>query len=129
MVTGSAESLELNEAGQVRGYASRYNGGDSDLGRSAWLFDGAATFDIGLTGAEHTRNDGYKESVSYELNEAGQVNGVSRLTTVVAANLGLSAWLTDSATTVDIGLVDGEHAETTATDTASPATIILKSSQ
>ena len=27
-------------------------------GYSAWLYDGATTINIGLTGTEHTRNDG-----------------------------------------------------------------------
>ena len=53
---------QLNEAGQVSGYSYRYNGGSTDLGHSAWLYDGATTIDIGLTGSEHTRNDGYKYS-------------------------------------------------------------------
>ena len=46
----AAFPTELNEAGQVRGYSDRYNGGSTDLGHSAWLYDGATTIDIGLTG-------------------------------------------------------------------------------
>ncbi len=47
------------------------------LGQSAWLYDGATTLNIGLTGSEHTRNDGYQANHSQQLNEAGQVSGYS----------------------------------------------------
>lgn len=104
---------QLNEAGQATGYSIRYNGG-THLGQSAWLYDGATTFDIGLIGAEHTRNDGYKSSsisvpfFTDALNEAGQVLGYS---TRYQGNfdLGQSAWLYNGTTTVDIGLTDSEH--------------------
>ena len=46
-------------------------------GESAWLYDGATTINVGLTGAEHTRSDGYKRSEAYQMNEAGQVRGHS----------------------------------------------------
>ncbi len=47
-------------------------------GISAWLYDGATTLNIGLTGSEYTRNDGYQDSSDAEqLNEAGQVSGYS----------------------------------------------------
>ena len=36
------------------------------------------TIPIGLVGSEHTRNDGFKLSRSYQLNEAGQVTRSSR---------------------------------------------------
>ena len=78
----SASADELNEAGQAVGLSDRYNGGSTNLGASAWLYNGATTIDIGLTGAEHTRNDGYKYS-QYglaelrNLNDAGQVIGYS----------------------------------------------------
>ncbi len=100
---------DLNEVGQVRGYSLRYNGDSANLGRSVWVYDGANTIDIGLAGAEHTRNDGYKDSVADDLNQVGQVRGSSQRFNGGNASLGQSAWLYDRATTVDIGLVDGEH--------------------
>ena len=42
--------FQLNEAGQVLGYSNRYNGGSTSLGQSTWLYNGATTIDIGLTG-------------------------------------------------------------------------------
>ncbi len=58
------------------------------LGHSAWLYDGATTLNIGLTGSEHTRNDGYQYSTSQQLNEAGQVSGYADRYNGGAASLG-----------------------------------------
>jgi hypothetical protein len=100
---------QLNKAGQVLGYSFRYNGGGTDLGYSAWLFDGATTINIGLTGSEYTRNDGYKDSRAYQLNEAGQVRGVSLRYNGGSTEVGQSAWLYKGATTIDIGLTGSEY--------------------
>jgi len=98
-----------NKAGHVFGYANRYNGGSTRLGFSAWLYDGAGTINIGLTGTEHTRSDGYKSSFAYELNEAGHVHGFSERFNGGSLLMGQSAWLYDGATTTDVGLVGSEH--------------------
>src|SRR5690349_556205 len=99
----------MNEAGQVVGYANRYNGGSAELGHSVWLFNGASTTEIGLSGIEHTRNDGYREALSSQLNEAGQVRGYSYRYNGSNVDMGLSAWLYNGATTINIGLVGIEH--------------------
>jgi alpha-tubulin suppressor-like RCC1 family protein len=99
----------LNEAGQVLGYSTRYNGGSTALGNSAWLYDGTTTIDIGLTGPEHTRNDGYQSSQPFRLNESGQVVGQSNRYNGGSTQLGQSIWLYNGATTIDIGLVGSEH--------------------
>lgn len=68
---------QINEAGQVIGASSRYNGYD-EYGTTAWLYDGENyTIIIGLTDAEHTREDGAHESSAGQINEAGQVTGNS----------------------------------------------------
>ena len=76
------------------------------MGYSAWFYDGATTIEIGLTGTEHTRNDGYKYSFSQASgpNEAGQVIGISDRYNGGSILLGHSAWLYDGTTTIDIGL-------------------------
>ena len=79
------------------------------MGDSVWLYDGATTIDIGLTGAEHTRNNGYKYSEDRHMNEAGQVFGVSYRYNGRNTELGRSVWLYDGATTIDIGLTGPEH--------------------
>ena len=109
----SSEAFQLNEAGQVLGYSYRYNGGSTDMGYSAWLYDGATTIELGLTGSEYTRNDGYKSSAAYWLNKAGQTVGYSTRYNGGSTILGNSAWLYDGATTIDIGLTGPEHYEST----------------
>jgi len=61
----------LNTAGQAAGTQNRYNGTANDLGRTAWCFNGAALFNIGLTDAEHTNTNGYRYSSVFGLNAAG----------------------------------------------------------
>ncbi len=99
---------KLNEAGQVIGYSDRYNGGNQ-LGQTAWLYDGASTIPIGLTGTEHTRNDGYKSSNAQQVDEAGHVGGFSNRFSGGSADIGRSTWLYDGATTTNIGLADNLH--------------------
>ena len=99
----------LNQAGQVIGTAQRFNGGATSLGQSAWLYSGGTTTNIGLTDTEHTRDDGYRYSTDYLLNQAGQVLGYSQRYNGGATSLGQSAWLYSGGTTTNIGLTDTEH--------------------
>jgi hypothetical protein len=98
----------LNESGQTIGYSSRYSG-VSRLGQSAWLYDGATTIEIGLTGAEYIRSDGYRYSSPGLLNEAGQVTGSSVRYKGGSTEFGQSVWLYDGATTIEIGLTGAEY--------------------
>lgn len=100
--------ISLNEAGQLIGYSNRFNGGSVDLGRSAWLFDGATTINIGLADGEHTRSDGYKRSAAERLNDMGQVVGNSNRYSGGSTDKGRSIWLYDGTATLNIGLVDAE---------------------
>ncbi len=77
------------------GTPSRYNGGAASLGQSAWLYDGATTLNIGLTGSEQTRNDGYQSNYSQQLNEAGQVIGYAERYNGGNTYLGQDAWVYD----------------------------------
>ena len=103
-----SEAEQLSETGEVIGWSSRHSGSTA-LGRSAWLYNGATTVNIGLTDPEHTRNDGYKESYADSLNEIGQVIGHSIRFKGGATSLGQSAWLYNGATSSDIGLTDADH--------------------
>jgi hypothetical protein len=105
----SISSREINEAGQVTGTAVRYNGGASDRGLSAWLYDGTTTHHIGLTDAEHTRDDGYKESSVSKLSDSGSVVGSSARYNGGSTSLGSSAWLYAGVSTLNIGLVGPEY--------------------
>jgi hypothetical protein len=113
-------AFRLNEAGQAVGRSERYNGGSTSLGQSVWFYDGATTFNIGLTGAEHTRDDGYKNSFENGLNDAGQVVGRSERYDGGNTFLGESVWLYDGATTMDIGLTGLEHTRNTGFKSSNP---------
>jgi REP element-mobilizing transposase RayT len=109
-----SQLLHFTEAGQVIGYANRNDGGSTDLGRSAWLYNGATTINIGLTGPEHTRNDGYKvtsilPNSSIGWNEAGQVIGNSNRYNGSSFDRGRSTWLYNGTTTIPIGLTGPEY--------------------
>lgn len=108
----SRGELSLNEAGQVAGQASRYNG-DEYIGQSAWLYNGNTTMQIGLVDAAHTSDlNGFQLNYARHLNEAGQVTGeASRYN---GANIsGQSAWLYNGNTTMQIGLTDAIHTRST----------------
>ena len=100
---------QLNEAGQVTGHSDRYADGGFYPSRIAWLYDGTTTIPVGLTGPEHTKNDGYKESEAKQLNEVGQVVGNSKRYNSGSTQLGYSAWLYNGATTIKVGLTSGEY--------------------
>lgn len=100
---------KLNSVGQALGSALRFDGGSAYLGYTPWYFNGTNTVSIGLTGPEHTRNDGYKEGRGYELNELGHIVGGAMRFNGGNVELGWSAWLYDGAATLDISLVDSEH--------------------
>jgi hypothetical protein len=102
-----SEVRQMNAAGQIRGYSNRFNGSTA-LGQTAWLYNGAATIDVGLVGSEHTRNDGFKYSDALAVNAAGQLRGLSYRYNGSTA-VGFSAWLYNGATTIDIGLTGPEH--------------------
>jgi hypothetical protein len=106
----------LNAAGQVAGYASRFNG-TSAIGTSAWLYNGSTTQEIGLTGAGYTNSStgSYANNANY-LNAAGQVAGVAARHNG-STDTGTSAWLYNGSTTHDIGLTDAIHAATATSTT------------
>jgi hypothetical protein len=104
----SSRPYQLNEAGQVLGSSSRYGVGGAELGYTAWLYDGQTTIELGLTGTEHTRDDGYRSSGGDHLNESGHVIGSSTRYNG-STFFGRSAWLFDGSTTWAIGLAGPEH--------------------
>lgn len=99
--------LALNDAGQAAGLASRYNG-STYAGRNAWLYNGSTTHEIGLTGAVHTRSDGYQSNYADILNAAGQAVGYAERFDG-SIYTGTSAWLYSDSTTKEIGLTGAGH--------------------
>jgi len=108
----SAEAM--NESGQVLGYANRYSASGTDLGRSAWIFDGTSTSNISLTDTEHTRSsDNYRYSSAQLLNDAGQAVGFANRYAADMTNIGTSTWLYNGTTTTNISLSDADHTRST----------------
>ena len=95
--------LHLTESGLVAGDTSRFNGGATFLGQTAWLYDGTTTIRLGFTGDEYTRDDGYRYSSSRWLTESGLVAGYSDRF-AGSQSMGRTVWLYDGTTTRVIGL-------------------------
>ncbi len=94
----------FTQSGLTIGYSNRYDGGASDMGRTAWLYNGTTTINIGLTDAEHTRDDGYKLSSSLQLTESGLVIGYSNRYSG-ASECGATAWVYDPILSSTVPLV------------------------
>lgn len=114
---------QMNEAGQVRGFSTRYNGTNLNLGSSAWIYDGASTVHLGFTGSEYTAGNGTKVSTALDMNEAGQVIGFSSRYNGGNTSFGSSAWLYDGLTTVEIGYTDGDHLRGDGLRTSNPVAL------
>jgi hypothetical protein len=102
---------QFNQAGQVLGTSDRFNGGTTNLGRTAWLYNGndASRVTLGFDDAMHTSSTGAQFSTGQILNENGHVAGASTRYNGGAAYAGTTAWLYSSGTTTSIGLADAEH--------------------
>lgn len=104
----SSDVQHLNAAGQAAGWAERYNGA-TQIGRSAWLFNGSSTVNIGPTDVEHTRNDGFQNASVHGLSAAGHVAGLADRYNGSSLWSGQTAWLYNGSTTINVGLIDAEH--------------------
>jgi hypothetical protein len=99
----------FNEAGHVVGRSERFNGGNTSLGTSTWLFDGTTTIDIAIKGAEHIRQNGNTSNRAVDLNEAGTVVGHSQRYNGGRTIRGQTAWLYDGISTLNIGKIGAEY--------------------
>ncbi|WP_428938174.1 hypothetical protein [Fontivita pretiosa] len=104
----SSFPLFISRNGQVAGISYRYNGGN-DQGLSAWAYRAAVTTRIGLIDSQHTGAGGYQYSDVSVASDAGYVAGYSDRFDASGQWLGESAWVYDGASSVRIGLLDGEH--------------------
>lgn len=93
-----------NEVGGVTGFADRWNGGTTYLGRSAWVDNGSGTTKIGLTDGMYTRSDGFQNSSIMGYANNGKVSGTSQRYNGGSVDLGQSAWHFDGTTTKNISL-------------------------
>jgi hypothetical protein len=104
----SSDASRINAAGQVVGSSYYSNAGSVYYGDAPWLYSGGVTTRLGFTSAAFTRDDGYRSSQAFYLNEAGYVTGRSQQY-LGSTFIGDAMWLYDGATTIQIGLTDAEH--------------------
>lgn len=110
---------QLNDAGHAIGYSQNFLGAGSRIGtgRSAWIYDGTQTKNIGLIDFDHTAADGFQHSYVNYLNGAGHAaGGSSRFSGQNRNPNGESAWLFDGNNTIRVGLIDDTHTNTITTD-------------
>jgi hypothetical protein len=105
-------TLALEGKGQIFGSSQRFAGA-ADRGFAAWKHDtttGTAT-QIGLTGAEFTRNDGYQANSVSWVNVHGHAIGHANRYNGGASDIGESAWYYDpvSGQTHDISLTGSTY--------------------
>lgn len=107
--TGYQNSLTsaLNNKGQVIGTSSRFEGHEI-LGESAWIYRENHTVRIGLTDADHTRDDGYQDSKAHILSDEGFVTGRSNRF-VGNLEIGQSAWVYKDNKTKRVGLTGHQY--------------------
>ena len=101
----------LTDSGKVGGRSHLYYGGNNKLGFSTWVFDGNTTRQVGLTDADHTRNDGYRESSLTSFTNSGKFGGWSRQYFGGSNEAGFSAWVFDGNSTWKAGLYDSRHSD------------------
>jgi hypothetical protein len=97
----------FNPSGQAAGSSKRYLG-FTDLGQTAWVYNGTTTNSAGLYASEHTRSGGYHFSDVLLFNAAGEAAGHSKRYNGGAVDLGQSTWVY-SGGTIQVGLTDPEH--------------------
>lgn len=100
--------IALNDAGHVIGDAVQYDRGVFS-GRSAWVYTGGSTHEIGLTDPFHSQS-GFQNNYASVLNADGQVAGIAeRYLSPTGPVSGSSAWVYDGSSTLEIGLTDAIH--------------------
>ncbi len=116
-----AAAQQINAAGQVMGYTQRlptasFSGQpDPDapqLGQDPWIYSGASTNFIGLTGPgyESTVPGGmYRFGTAQQLNATGKVAGFTARRSPTNLDLGQDAWLWDGTITQNIGLTGATY--------------------
>lgn len=78
----------ITESGVATGTSTRFDGGNTALGETAWVFDGSQQTSIVLS----ERSDGFSESLPSVLTESGIVLGTYRLFDPNDVDLGLRLW-------------------------------------
>lgn len=101
--------------GDVPGASWTFDGFPGEVGRQAWVLQAGAPEPtlLGLTGVEHTRDDGFRRSepLTSSFAEPLRISGYSQLYLDLGGFFdGRSAWSwTPTEGTIEIGLRDAEH--------------------
>lgn len=96
----------LNNLGQVAGTTNRLAGG-----QATWIYNGASTLRVGLTGAEFTKtlsSGDAQYSAVQAMNELGHIIGYSSRYSGTT-DVGKAAWLYDGSNTVRLGLTGSDY--------------------
>ncbi len=93
----------VNNSGRSAGFSNRFSG-QTDLGSTAWVDDGATTRVVGDYGGAFTRADGYQLSGVSLLNNAGDAVGVSARY-AGTSEAGRTGWYYDAVTGTTTDLV------------------------
>ncbi len=110
--TQYSQPVAQNAFGQVLGYSTRYSGAMTSNGQDAWIWNGGATTQIGLTGVDYTGNAGFRSSEPLFLNQGGFGVGYSSRFSAGGLSMGRDSWIWNGSTTAPIGLTGGANART-----------------
>lgn len=100
-----SEAMFLNEAGQVAGRSERHGGVSISAGYSAWVWDGAVTKQVGITGVGYVGIAGYQYSSPLFQNDAGHVVGVSERYNTQRNHNGAAGWYFDPLNSLSIPII------------------------
>jgi autotransporter-associated beta strand protein len=103
---------QLNDSGDVIGYSYRFNSSGGALGQDAWLYEGASTQQVGLSGINYsyaTAGGTYEASSAQQLNDSGQAIGNSSRYNSSGGSLGQDGWLFNGASNQQIGLTGSNY--------------------
>lgn len=117
-------AVRQNLAGQVIGYSSRFEGEKTNLGRDAWVWNGAVSEPIGLTGEGYTGITGYRHSEPTFHNAAGHVIGISKRILVAVSDHGQDTWVWKNGATTRIGLTGTAYESSTGYRSSQPYVMI-----
>ena len=87
-----------NAQGALAGVSRRYIGVNTQIGQDAWVWTGATTVPVGLTGAAYSGSAGFRFSQPEFLNDQGVAAGITRRIVSVNTSNGQDTWYFDPVT-------------------------------
>ncbi len=95
LTSRSTTPIAINDNGWVTGYNNRYTTTGGDLGYDGWVYNGSATYQVGLTGGIYENAAGYRKTFVTAINALNQVAGYNLVYNQGAntATYGTNAWI------------------------------------